>query len=54
MAEQHGAGVVVMGLTGDQGPLATRPGSIAYRVLSHARVPVLVVPPAPAPAEPPR
>jgi nucleotide-binding universal stress UspA family protein len=45
IAEQHGAGVIVMGLTGDQGPLAARPGSIAYRVLSHARVPVLVVPP---------
>lgn len=45
IAEEHRAGLIIMGLTGDQGPLATRPGSIAYRVLSHARVPVLVVPP---------
>jgi nucleotide-binding universal stress UspA family protein len=45
IAEERRAGVIVMGLTGAHGPLAARPGSIAYRVLSHARVPVLVVPP---------
>jgi nucleotide-binding universal stress UspA family protein len=45
IAEERGAGLIVVGLTGDQGALAPRPGSIAYRVLCMARVPVLVVPP---------
>lgn len=45
IADEQGAGLIVMGLTGDQGPAAARPGSIAYRVLSQALVPVLVVPP---------
>jgi hypothetical protein len=33
-----------MGLVGHHGALAPAPGSIAYRVLSLARMPVLVVP----------
>jgi nucleotide-binding universal stress UspA family protein len=45
IAEDRGADLIVMGLTGDQGPLAPRPGSIAYRVLGSTTVPVLVVPP---------
>jgi nucleotide-binding universal stress UspA family protein len=45
LAEERAAGLVVMGLVGQQDWLAPRPGSIAYRVLCLARVPVLVVPP---------
>jgi universal stress protein A len=45
IAEDRGAGLVVVGLTGAQGPLAPRPGSIAYRVLGLSAVPVVVVPP---------
>jgi nucleotide-binding universal stress UspA family protein len=45
IAEGHGAGQVVMGLASGKGALSTRPGSIAYRVLCLAKVPVLVVPP---------
>jgi nucleotide-binding universal stress UspA family protein len=41
-ADERGAGLIVMGLTG-QGE-ASRPGSIAYQVLCTAHVPVLVVP----------
>lgn len=48
LAEEHGAGLIVMGLTGGQGPLAARPGSIAYRVLGLASMPVAVVPPLPS------
>ena len=48
MADECDAGLIVMGLTGHQGPLGRRPGSIAYRVLGLARAPVVVVPP-PAP-----
>jgi nucleotide-binding universal stress UspA family protein len=44
IAEERGAGLIVMGLVARQGALAPAPGSIAYRVLSLARVPVLVVP----------
>lgn len=44
IAAEKRAGVIVMGLSGERGAFATRPGSIAYRVLSAARVPVLVVP----------
>jgi len=40
----RGVGLVVMGLAGEQGMFAPRPGSIAYRVLSSTTVPVLVVP----------
>ena len=42
-AEELGAGLIVMGLTGGDGLFAPRPGSIAYRVLGLAKVPVLVV-----------
>jgi nucleotide-binding universal stress UspA family protein len=45
IAHQRRAGVIVMGLASSQGPLGSRPGSIAYRVLCLAKVPVLVVPP---------
>ena len=40
----RGVDLVVMGLAGEHGVLAPRPGSIAYRVLSSTVVPVLVVP----------
>ena len=43
-ADERKAGLIVMGLTGRQGPSAPRPGSIAYRVLGLSNVPVLVVP----------
>jgi nucleotide-binding universal stress UspA family protein len=46
IAEERQAGLIVMGLASSKGALAPRPGSIAYRVLSLAKVPVLVVPPA--------
>jgi nucleotide-binding universal stress UspA family protein len=48
MAERRQAGLVVMGLTGGRDAESTRPGSIAYRVLTLSRVPVLVVPAAAA------
>ena len=44
VAADKRAGLIVMGLSGERGAFASRPGSIAYRVLSAARVPVLVVP----------
>ena len=44
IADQRRARVIVMGLA-SQGPPGSRPGSIAYRVLSLAKAPVLVVPP---------
>lgn len=44
VAEAGRADIVVMGVAGDQGTRAPRPGSIAYRVLCSAAVPVLVVP----------
>jgi nucleotide-binding universal stress UspA family protein len=44
IAADRGAQLIVMGLGNEQGLLATRPGSIAYRVLSSSTVPVLVVP----------
>jgi nucleotide-binding universal stress UspA family protein len=40
------ADLIVMGLAASQRHFAARPGSIAYRVLCSATVPVLVVPPA--------
>jgi nucleotide-binding universal stress UspA family protein len=43
-AGTRGVGLVVLGLASEQGVFAPRPGSIAYRVLSSATVPVLVVP----------
>jgi nucleotide-binding universal stress UspA family protein len=45
IADRRGAGVIVMGLASRQGFLGARPGSIAYRVLCLAKVPVLIVPP---------
>ena len=45
IADRRAASVIVMGLASRQGPLSSRPGSIAYRVLSLAKMPVLVVPP---------
>jgi universal stress protein A len=45
IADQRRVGVIVMGLANSQGPLGSRPGSIAYRVLCLAKAPVLVVPP---------
>ena len=45
IADQRRVGVIVMGLASSQGPLGSRPGSIAYRVLCLAKAPVLVVPP---------
>jgi len=44
IAQDRRAGLIVVGLSGDHGGLAPRPGSIAYRVLCLAQVPVLVVP----------
>jgi nucleotide-binding universal stress UspA family protein len=44
IAQEHRTGLIVMGLTSEQGPFARRPGSIAYPILSDARVPVVVVP----------
>lgn len=43
-ATERRASLIVMGLTGSEGPLGRRPGSIAYRVLTSTTVPVLVVP----------
>jgi nucleotide-binding universal stress UspA family protein len=45
IAQERRAGLIVVGLSGHHGVLAPRPGSIAYRVLCLAQVPVLVVPP---------
>ena len=45
IADHRRAGVIVMGVASSQRPLASRPGSIAYRVLGLANAPVLVVPP---------
>ncbi len=51
LAEERKAGLIVMGLGGGgPGFLVPRPGSIAYRVLCVASVPVLVVPPEPLPS----
>jgi nucleotide-binding universal stress UspA family protein len=49
-ASEHGAGLIVMGLVGKHRALEPRPGSIAYRTLCLAHVPVLVVTPAPGAA----
>jgi len=45
IADRRRVSVIVMGLASSQGPLGSRPGSIAYRVLCLAKTPVLVVPP---------
>jgi nucleotide-binding universal stress UspA family protein len=44
LAAELGVQVIAMGLAGAHGALGPRPGSIAYRVLSAAMIPVLVVP----------
>ena len=44
IAHDRGAQLIVMGLASDQGVFARRPGTIAYRVLCSATIPVLVVP----------
>ena len=44
VARDRGTQLIVMGLASEQGVLAPRPGSIAYRVLCSSTVPVLVVP----------
>jgi nucleotide-binding universal stress UspA family protein len=44
IAEDRHAQLIVMALSGAQGSMAPRPGSIAYRVLGSTGVPVLVVP----------
>jgi nucleotide-binding universal stress UspA family protein len=43
--EERKVGLIVVGLIGQKRPDAPRPGSIAYRVLCLAHVPVLAVPP---------
>ena len=52
IARQHDVQLIVLGIVGDAWDLAHRPGSIAYRVLCLAHVPVLAVPP-PGPAASP-
>ncbi len=47
MAAERGAGAIVIGLAGGDWRPGSRPGSIAYRVLCVAKVPVVVVPPEP-------
>jgi nucleotide-binding universal stress UspA family protein len=44
-AKEREAGMIVVGLMGEEAGRAARPGSIAYRLLCVAHVPVLVVPP---------
>jgi nucleotide-binding universal stress UspA family protein len=48
LARERDVGLIAAGLMGQQGAHAPRPGSIAYRILCLAHVPVLVVPPPPA------
>jgi nucleotide-binding universal stress UspA family protein len=44
IAAERAAQLIAMGLAGAHGAFAQRPGSIAYRVLSSAMIPVLVAP----------
>ena len=44
IARERRVQLIVMGLSCERGVFATRPGSIAYRVLCSSTVPVLVVP----------
>jgi nucleotide-binding universal stress UspA family protein len=44
LAEHRDAALIVMGIIGGQGRIGARPGSIAYRVLTLAPAPVLVIP----------
>jgi universal stress protein A len=48
IAEQRSAALIVMGLGAPEGARRPQPGSIAYRVLCLAHVPVLVVPSRPS------
>ena len=45
VASERRASMIVMGLAGSGSATGSRPGSIAYRVVCLAKVPVLVVPP---------
>lgn len=47
-AEEHDARVIVLGSRGRSAIESAVLGSVAYRVVHHARCPVLVVPPDPA------
>jgi nucleotide-binding universal stress UspA family protein len=53
-ADQRRAGLIVMGLASSPAPFGSQPGSIAYRVLTLAKTPVLVVPSENAPPPPAR
>lgn len=53
VAEQRRASLIVMGLASSRVGVGSRPGSIAYRVLCLAKVPVVVVPPQPDASAPP-
>ena len=44
IAAEHHVGLIVMGLVGTSGPLGTRPGTVAYRVLCLATASVLALP----------
>ena len=44
LAEERGAGLIVLGLASEEGAFAQHPGSIAYRVLTLAKALVLLVP----------
>lgn len=44
VAAERNVGLIVMGLVGTSGVLGARPGSVAYRVLCVAAVPVLALP----------
>lgn len=44
LADQRGAGLIVLGLSSEEGAFAPHPGSIAYRVVLLAASPVLLVP----------
>jgi nucleotide-binding universal stress UspA family protein len=44
-AVERDAGLIVVGLMGEDAARTARPGSIAYRLLCLAHVPVLVMPP---------
>ncbi|HEY7449278.1 MAG TPA: universal stress protein [Vicinamibacterales bacterium] len=45
IASRHAVGLIVMGLSGGGGS-ESRPGSVAYRILTMSSVPVLALPPA--------
>jgi len=47
LARERAAGLIVLGLVGENCNPSARPGAIAYRVLCLSHTPVLVVPPQP-------